>query len=129
MSQARKNLKIAAIICLCLGLIFGALTIFSIIGFVGTTAQGTNGATPEDFVDVGAGAIGVFPLLSIFIKAGETALGFWAGMTAVRGGNVPSQARAAFFANIVSCFCFTNVAAVRSSSGVMRICGIVDRSF
>ena len=65
MSQARKNLKIAAIICLCLGLIFGALTIFAIIAFVGTTAQGTNGATPEGFVDVGVGAIGV--ILSLVV--------------------------------------------------------------
>lgn len=103
MSQMRKNLKVVAIACLVIGLVFGVLAIISCITFVGTTATGSNGAIPEEFVDVSTGTIGAVPMLSAFIKAGECILGFWGGWAGVQAGNVPSKGRTALIACIVGC--------------------------
>lgn len=111
MSQMRKNLKVVAIACLIIGLVFGVLAIISCITFVGTTATNSNGAIPEDFVDVSTGAIGAIPMLSAFIKAAECVLGFWSGWAGVQAGNVPSKGKTAFIACFVGCLGFLGASA------------------
>ena len=107
----RKNLKVAAIVCLLLGVLFAVFSIIEAIGLTGTTAQGTNGAIPEGFVDVGRGAIGGLPLIAILIKAGECVMGFWSGWAGVQAGNVPSKGKASLIANFVACLCFLGASA------------------
>ncbi len=106
MSQMRKNLKVVAIACLILGLCFGIFCIIGAITFVGTTATLPNGAIPDDFVNVGTGAIGAWPMVGIIVKAALAILGFWSGWAGVQGGNVPSKAKTSMIVCFVSCLGF-----------------------
>ena len=106
MSQMRKNLKVVAIACLILGLCFGIFCIIGTIALVGTTAALSNGAVPDDFVNVGTGAIGAMPMIGVFVKAALAVFGFWSGWAAVQGGNVPSKAKTSMIVCFVACLAF-----------------------
>ena len=106
MSQMRKNLKVVAIACLILGLCFGIFCIIGTITFVGTTSALDNYAIPDDFVNVGTGAIGALPMIGIFVKAVLAVLAFWSGWAGVQGGNVPSKAKTSMIVCFVACLGF-----------------------
>ncbi len=111
MSQMRKNLKVVAIASLLIGLLFGVFCIIAAIGLVGTTAGGTNGAVPENFIDMRTGTVGAMPLVAVFIKAALCVLGFWSGWAGVQAGNVPSKGKVSMIAYFVACLCFVAASA------------------
>ncbi len=106
MSQTRKNLKVVAIACLILGLCFSIFCIIGTITYVGTNVTMENLAVPDDFVSAATGAIGVHPMIGVFVKAVLAIAGFWSGWAGVQGGNVPSKAKTSMIVCFVCCLIF-----------------------